>query len=180
MTTTSAFHLNVNGAIHLSEIRATDVTAFVRYLNEREIYVQTSRIPHPYLKADAKKFLRIARQATKRFGHPVHFAIRDLQGQLIGACGFDNLVYDHSTEIGYWLAKPYWGQGIMTDVVGVICEYAINEWNLVRIAARVFEGNIASANVLCKNGFQLEGLLRKVERKDGQFFNLEIYSRVSA
>ena len=176
---TASFHLNVNDSIYLSDIRSGDLSALVRFLDEWDIYRYTSRIPHPYLKPDAKKFLRLARQATRRFGHPIHFAIRNESAQLIGAVGFGKLVSGHSTEIGYWLAKPYWKQGIMTHVVGAACQYAMDEWNLVRIAARVFEGNTASACVLTKNGFQLEGLMRKVEKKDGKFVNLQLFSRVS-
>ena len=67
----------------------------------------------------------------------------------------------------------------MTHVVGAGCQYAIGEWNLVRIGARVFEGNTASACVLAKNDFQLEGLMRKVEKKDDKFVNLQLFSRVS-
>ena len=57
------------------------------------------------------KFIGIAAEATAKHGHPVHFAIRGDDDQLIGGCGFDGLTYGHRAEVGYWLAKPYWGQG---------------------------------------------------------------------
>ena len=96
MLTTTAFHLIVNDSIYLSELRSSDLSALVRFLNEWDIYQYTSRIPYPYRKPDAKKFLRLAKQATRRFGHPIHFAIRNESQQLIGALGFDKVVHGHS------------------------------------------------------------------------------------
>ena len=178
MLSTMKFSLDVKEGICLSEIRANDLTDFVRNLNDRDIYRTTARIPYPYRKSDGRKFFRLTRRATRKWGHPVHFAIRSESKELIGVFGFDKLVYDHSAEIGYWLAKSYWNRGVMTGVVGTMCRYAVDAWNLVRIAARVREGNEASARVLAKNQFQLEGLLRKAERKDGQFFDMQTFSRI--
>src|SRR5690606_12348842 len=84
----------------------------------------------------------------------------------------------HKAEIGYWLAKPWWGRGIMTAVVGKACEYAFSRWQLVRITAHVFESNIASARVLEKNGFEFERLLRKHHLKDGRFLDSRLFALV--
>ena len=69
--------IQVNDRIHLSEIRPKDNAAFVKYLNDKDIFDRTLRIPHPYTEADAEKFFKIANEATAKHGHPVHFAIRD-------------------------------------------------------------------------------------------------------
>ena len=171
--------VRVNERIHLSEFLATDTPALVAYLNEREIYNCTLRIPHPYTHRDAKKFLDIASQASRKQGQPIYFAVRQSDQQLIGGCGFDGLTEGHCAELGYWLAKPYWGQGIMTDVLRVLCDFAMVEWNLVRITAHVFESNRRSARVLEKNRFELEGTLRKYHLKDGQFIDSKLYALVS-
>ena len=47
----------------------------------------------------------------------------------------------HRAEIGYWLAKPFWGQGIMTAVVRRACQYAFEEFGLVKIIAHVSPAN---------------------------------------
>ena len=111
-------------------------------------------------------------------GHPVNFAIRDETNALIGGCGFSELVSEHSAAIGYWLAKPYWGRGIMTDVVRPAVEFAFAQWKLVRIFASVFDSNTASARVLEKNGFEFEGLLRKHHIKNGQSIDARLYALV--
>jgi RimJ/RimL family protein N-acetyltransferase len=122
----------------------------MKHLNDREIYERTLHIPYPYTEADADKFTAVASDAAAHHGHPVNFAIRDEAERLIGGCGFTGLVPGHRAEFGYWLAKPYWGRGIMTDVVRAACEYAEAEWQLVRIMAHVFHFNTASARVLEK------------------------------
>lgn len=174
----NAVHIAVNDGIHLSEIHSGDKAAFVKHLNDEEIYRNTLRIPYPYTGDDAEKFISIVADATAKHGRPVHFAIRDQDDQLIGGCGFDGPSYGHRAEIGYWLARPYWGRGIMTDVVRSACDFALTEWKLVRITAHVFDFNQASARVLEKNGFDFEGLLRKHHRKDGEFLNSKLYALV--
>jgi RimJ/RimL family protein N-acetyltransferase len=104
------------------------------------------------------------------------FAVRD-GGKLIGVVGADSLELgmSHRAEIGYWLARPYWGQGIMTDAVGTYVRYAFRELEVSRLTAHVFEFNSASARVLEKNGFILEGRLRKHFLKDGRLVDARFY-----
>ena len=170
--------IEVSEQAYLSAIRASDQGALVAQLNDGQIYRNTLRISSPYSFEDAGKFLRIAAEATERHGFPIHFAIRNPAGQLIGGCGFEGLVTAHRAEIGYWLARPYWGQGIMTDVVRAACRHAIAEWHLVRISAHVFDFNTASSRVLEKNGFAYEGTLRKHCRKDGEYLDSRVYALV--
>ena len=118
----------------------------------------------------------VAERAWEHGGHPVHFAIRDASDYLIGCVAFSELAEGHSAEIGYWLGKPFWGQKLMTAAVGVACQFAIEKWKLVRISAPVFDGNLASARVLEKCGFEFEGLMRGYFLKDGRFIDARLYS----
>jgi len=63
-------------------------------------------------------------------------------------------VHRSSAEIGYWLAEPYWGRGIMTGAVRAVIDYAIKELPLNRIFAAPFSPNLASFRFLEKTGFQ--------------------------
>lgn len=170
-------HIPITDQIALTEFRISDKTACVERIGEREIYEGALRIPYPYTAEHYDEWLNIVDELTRRYGEPVHFAIREGE-ELIGSIGFDGLTKGHKAEIGYWLAKPWWGRGIMTAVVGVACRYAFRQWNLVRITAHVFEFNLASARVLEKNGFEFEGLLRKHYLKDGQFLNSPLFALV--
>jgi [ribosomal protein S5]-alanine N-acetyltransferase len=170
--------LIVNDTIHLSEIRPSDKPALLEHLREKEIYDHTLRIPYPYTEADADDWLALVAKAIQQQGQPVQWAIRIEEEYLIGGCGFDGFQIgkSHRAEIGYWLAKPSWGKGIMTAVVRRACEFAFNEWGLVKITAHVFSFNTASARVLEKCGFEQEGYLKKHHRKDGQLIDARLYA----
>ena len=79
--------IEVNSDIHLTPIRQGDKAAFVRFLNDKNIYDHTLRIPYPYSKEDADSFLAIVSEATAKHGHPVHFAIRSAAGAIHSAGG---------------------------------------------------------------------------------------------
>jgi RimJ/RimL family protein N-acetyltransferase len=121
--------ITVNERIHLSEFQPSDKAVCVEHLKEKEIYDRTLRIPYPYTEKDFQEWLKIVEKTTQQQGRPVHWVIRNEEALLIGGCGFDSLQIgkSHRAEIGYWLAKPYWGQGIMTDVVRSLCELGFSE-----------------------------------------------------
>src|SRR5688572_20724836 len=105
----------VNKQVHLSEFRPSDRCAIVALLNDQDIYDLTLRIPFPYSAADADAFFARVARATEQHAQPAHFAIRTGDDALIGGCGLNDLEVgkSHRAEVGYWLAKPWWGQGIM-------------------------------------------------------------------
>jgi RimJ/RimL family protein N-acetyltransferase len=177
ISTGAAMKIVVNDQVHLSEFRPSDKPALVQHLNDRDIYDRTLRIPFPYTDASADEWLALVAKITQQQGHQVHFAIRSTDDSLIGACGFDGFQVgkSHRAEVGYWLAKPYWGQGIMTTVVQRVCRHAFEEFGLVKITAHVFSHNPASARVLEKCGFQEEGFLRKHFLKDGRFIHARLF-----
>ncbi len=170
----------VNEQVHLAAFAPGDEAALVTALNNPAIYERTLRIPYPYTESDARTWLAHLEQKTREQGRPVCWAIRDAGGRLIGGVGFDDFVagQSHRAEIGYWLAQPYWGRGLMTAVVRRACDYAVAEWGLMRVVAHVFAGNAASARVLEKCGFEREGYLRKHFRKDGRLLDVWLYARV--
>ena len=168
----------VNNQLHLSEFRPSDKPALVEHLNDRDIYDRTLRIPFPYTENDADDWLARYAKATEQHGQPAHFAIRTGDDALIGGCGLNDFEVgkSHRAEVGYWLAKPFWGQGIMTAVARRLCQHAFDEFGLAKITAYVFTHNPASARVLEKCGFVQEGLLRKHFLKDGQFIDVKLFA----
>ncbi len=173
-------HLEVRPQIALTEIRPADKPALLEHLAAREIYENTLRIPYPYTEDDADQWLAMVAQSTREHGRPVHWAIRQNE-RLIGCCGFDHLALgrSHRAEIGYWLAEPYWGRGIVTAVVGKLCEHAFGPWGLGKLSAYVFADNAASARVLEKCGFAQEGYLRRHFFKDGRFLDARLFARLA-
>lgn len=81
-------------------------------------------------------------------------------------------------EIGYWLAEPAWGRGVGTDAVALLVAYVWDSFrDVVRIEAPIFKRNTGSRRVLEKNGFQVEGTLRKAYiDRDGNIEDAELLS----
>ena len=146
----------INDQVHLSEFRSSDRQPLIEHLNDRDVYERTLRIPFPYTEKDGDEWLALVAEITQQQGRPVHFAIRNAADALIGGCGFDGFQVgkSHRAEVGYWLAKPFWGRGIMTAVVQRVCRHAFEDFGLAKITAHVFSHNPASARVLQKCGFQ--------------------------
>ena len=169
--------IKVRDGVYLSGIRETDAPALLEHLHSKDVYNTTLNIPHPYLETDADWWIHKRIAHTRDLGKEVTFAIRDDTAKLIGVVGADSFEpgSTHSAEIGYWLAQAYWGQGIMTDAVKTYLGYAFSELNLLRLTAHVFAFNAASARLLEKNGFKLEGRLRKHFRKDGALLDALYY-----
>jgi RimJ/RimL family protein N-acetyltransferase len=157
-------------------ILSSDKEALIRHLNDPDIYDRTLRIPSPY--ADADDWLALVAKTAGQQGRPVQWAICNGNDSLIGGCVFDGFQVgkSHRAEVGYWLAKAFWGWGIMTAVVQRVCWLAFEEFGLVKITAHVFSHNPASARVLGKCGFQEEGYLRKHFLKDGEFLDARLFA----
>ncbi len=64
-------------------------------------------------------------------------------------------------EIGYILARPYWRQGLMTEVFLPFVEYCFTCLNLRRLEADIDPQNTASAALLTRTGFEKEGYLKE-------------------
>lgn len=68
---------------------------------------------------------------------------------------------DHRVELGYALARRFWGQGIMTEAARCVTGWLRASPNIYRIWATCDLENRASARVLEKIGMQREGVLRR-------------------
>ncbi len=172
------WRIATESAVYLTELIATDRTFVAPLLNDHDVSKNLLLVPHPYSEADFGEFYELTQATTEQLGQPVHFAIRNEAGMMIGCFGVKDLVEGHCCKIGYWLGKPYWGYGMMTHVVRAMTPYVIGQWGLVRVVAHTFRKNLASARVLEKAGFEYEGLQKKLHKKHDQFIDARVYSFV--
>ncbi len=78
--------------------------------------------------------------------------------------------------IGYYLAEEYWRKGFATESVRMLAAFLFENVNVNRIQAEVMPENEASKNVLLKNNFTKEGLLRQATYWSGKgVVDVEIY-----
>lgn len=100
-------------------------------------------------------------------------------GELIGNCGIRrDSPMSHEAEIGYEIAPDQWGRGYASEAVAAIVGFGIETLRVHRITAWLVADNVASARVLEKNGFQLEGRLRDKEMYKGRYWDVLMYARL--
>jgi ribosomal-protein-alanine N-acetyltransferase len=68
---------------------------------------------------------------------------------------------DQGVNLGYLLARPFWGQGFMSEALEAIVEWALRNPVVFRVWAVCDLENEASARLLERNGFHQEGVLRR-------------------
>ena len=96
-----------------------------------------------------------------------------------GAGGLNDLSEKHKkAEIGLWLLPDFWGQGIMTETMPLICDYGFDQLGLHRIEGFVESNNQNCKKAMAKLAFQYEGTMKDCEIKNGEFISLDIYAKL--
>ncbi len=162
--------------INLRLVNRSDARPIYQYAGDEDISRNTY-IPHPYHLSDAYDFIKSTHSARrKKTGY--HFGLENKENrQIIGMIGLLTINHDlRNGEIGYWLARPFWGRGIMSEAVRLMLGFCFAEVKLHRVHAHVFPFNKPSIHLLEKVGFSREGLLREAFVKDGDYVDCYIYS----
>jgi RimJ/RimL family protein N-acetyltransferase len=164
------------GEYQIRDWREEDAAGIARYANNRDISKNLrDGFPFPYGLTDAEEFLASVQKQDPR----TFFALAS-DSEVIGGIGLGlgEDVHRYTAEMGFWLAEPYWGKGIMTEAVRKFRDYSFEHFDLQRIYAEPYETNPASARVLEKAGFELEGIMRANVNKEGKVLDQLMYARV--
>jgi RimJ/RimL family protein N-acetyltransferase len=154
--------------------KMTDLDSLVKYANNFHISKNlTNRFPYPYSREDGKNFIEMATSHS-----PAHVLCIEINGEAAGGIGVHPQadIYCKNAEMGYWLAEPFWGKGIVTEAVKQMVPYGFQNFDITRIYARPYGHNKASQRVLEKAGFTLEARLEKTIYKNGEFLDELIYA----
>jgi len=130
-------------------IEARDAGRIAALAGDWDVARMTGRIPHPYSLVDAD--LWIASIGAEEFVRAV-----ERNGELIGAVGY---IYrgPRQAEIGYWIGKPWWGNGFATEAARTLVEHCFGDAGFQRLTCGHFVDNPASARVIAKLGFRRIG-----------------------
>ena len=105
---------------------AGDAPALAKYANNRKIWLNLrDGFPHPYTLDNAHAFLdAVSRQ------DPVTYLAIATPGEAIGSIGLtlNSDVHRLTAEMGYWLAEPFWGRGIMTEVIEKFVDFGFTRF----------------------------------------------------
>jgi len=132
-----------------------DAPALAVAIADEAIVRNLSTAPWPYRMRDAEAFLASPRDPV--LPSFLVFERTDGAPRLVGSCGLGRRA-SGAVEMGYWIARAYWGRGFATEACGALIEIA-RALGLRQLAASHFIDNPASARVLDKLGFESTGLI---------------------
>ncbi|KAI9341994.1 acyl-CoA N-acyltransferase [Obelidium mucronatum] len=173
----------------LKHLNGENGEAVTRYLR--------NKIPQPYLDSDANFFIKMCAKEELFTSYAI---VTVQQGESEGdwkikeAIGSIGLTFKdpsdieaHAAELGYWLAKEYWGLGIMKAALAAFLESYVKPLGvynerapqipLAKVYAYAAVENRGSCLVLERNGFEVEGVLKKYAWKRGRFYDHCLYAK---
>jgi len=132
-----------------------DAPALAMAISDRAVVRNLAVVPWPYTLRDAEAYLASPRDPVL----PSFLIFERTNGAplLVGACGLGRRP-SGSVEMGYWIARPFWGRGLATEACVALIEIA-RTLGLTRLEASHFIDNPASGRVLDKLGFQGRGIV---------------------
>jgi len=98
-------------------------------------------------------------------------------GKLIGTCGFTSINLNKNIcEVGYVLAKNYWGMGLMPEALECVIDFAFGYFGFDKVEARFLDGNIKSEKVMMKAGMIFDRTERNGMHVKGEYKTVHTYS----
>ncbi|UAK24231.1 GNAT family N-acetyltransferase [Sphingomonas nostoxanthinifaciens] len=128
---------------------AEDAPVLAAAIGEAAIARNLARVPYPYAESDAAAFLALPQEP----GRPRFLIFLRDGATLIGGIALDG-ESEGDANLGYWIARAYWGQGFATEAGRAVCALADASLRLPRLRASHSLDNPASGRVLGKLGFR--------------------------
>jgi [ribosomal protein S5]-alanine N-acetyltransferase len=166
-----------SGDVKLRSFRLSDCERMTCLANNENISRNLrDGFPHPYTLAHAEAFIRKCMDQK-----PASVFAIEYKGEYVGNIGIMKCsdVYRKSAEVGYFLGEEYWGKGIATQALKLVCEYGFRELDIIRIHSGVYEHNLASQRVLEKCGFVKEGVFKMAVFKYDKYWNEVRYALIN-
>jgi len=140
-----------------------------------EIARRLSRVPHPYRYSDYRFFLEqvVVMEPTWAI------VLRETK-ELAGVIGLSPHRDGMSAELGYYMARARWGQGLATEAGQVIVRLGTEEMGYPRLTSGYHTDNPASGRVLAKLGFKPIGYSNRhclAAGKDMPSIDVELLAR---
>ena len=130
--------------------RENDAEDLYRYACDPEVGPAAGWMPHTSV-ANSREIIR---NVLKR--PEVYAVCLKATGKPIGSIGLhrnDLATADDEYELGYWIGKPFWGQGLIPEASRELLRYAFEDLGMKRIWSGHYDGNVKSRRVQEKLGF---------------------------
>lgn len=154
-----------------------DAEAVFECCNDYDVVKTTLGMPWPYTKEMARGWISKQPQREKD-GTSYEFAIcfKEKPDKVIGCVSLMGFSPNaRRAELGYWVGKKYWRQGIATEAAKAMLEFGFLQLGLHSIIARYFDINPASGRVMDKCGMTYVGTIRDHECRFDKYYNVGYY-----
>lgn len=138
----------------LRPLEPADAPAVTRLVNDYSVAGNLSRVPFPYRDGLALEWIAATR-AQIEAGTGCHLAITR-EGALVGCVGL-TLRQNGPAELGYWVGRKFWRQGIAREATAALCEWGERVLGLTEVEASALTDNEGSHAVLRAIGFEPAG-----------------------
>jgi len=147
--------------VSIRRINLKDARAFFDMIerNRDHLKLYFPRTLNQLKDLDTTKALIREKTTEHKQAKSAYFVVR-INRKLVGAAiahQFDWVI--PKCEIAYFIDKDYQGRGVTTEAIRQLISYCFDNLQMEKICARVNPSNIASKQVVIKNGFCLEGIL---------------------
>ena len=151
---------------------AEDAPRIYELITDEEV-IKAIGVPYPYEMKHAEEWIATHQNMLeKKTGMPMAVVLKRT-GELIDDASLVNMRMPHRhAELGYWLGRPYWGNGYATEAARALLEYAFTELEMNRIFASYLLENKKSEYILKKLGMKYEGVFRQHVNHHGVYSDL--------
>lgn len=161
----------------LRKVQPSDVTDIFAITSDPNVTQYTSTLEFTKTQKEAEAIVLTMIDRYKQ-DLPTRWVIfHKADKKVVGICGFFEYVPMYArAELGYALARDYWGQGVGTEAAQAVIDFGFKYMNLNRIEATVAPENKASTHILEKIGMTYEGTLRHHIFKNDVYCDRKMYS----
>ena len=150
----------VTERLKLRPLQADDAAALHRLVNDWEVAKTLARVPFPYPHDLADEWIA-STLAQIAAGTAWHLAVTRLDDGTEALLGCVGLTLDpknpREAELGYWIGRRHWGQGLGSEAAGRLAHWALANLDIDRLVASALVDNERSAAVLRRIGFKESG-----------------------
>lgn len=148
----------------LRTLRVSDAQRYSELASDWDIAKMTGSLPYPIplISAEIKIEMLLSR---RRRGQAFPYAMTENGDDLIGVMDVFKRDNQDDFELGYWVARDFWGKGYAPEAAKAVMTEAQRCFGVHRFVAGVFADNPASMRVLEKIGFKSTG-------SDGDYFSM--------
>ena len=140
--------------------REDDAEDLYKYASDAEVGPPAGWPPHTSVE-NSREIIRTVLSAPDTFA----VCLKE-DGKPIGSIGFhrkDLAEDDDEYELGYWIGKAFWGEGLIPEASREMLRYAFEELGMNRIWCGYYDGNEKSRRVQEKLGFVYQRMTEGIE-----------------